>query len=135
MNVLRTCLAAAFAAAAVSPALTSAAVPPVDPVGKGAVIKCGTTNGVIIRAAHADKIIFVLTGFLQAALPGDQPDLDKVPRNTELDIKVIDDPKTVADLKGKVLTFLGALDIPPNREAVRIMQVQYAMVCPTTAAP
>jgi hypothetical protein len=48
---------------------------------------------------------------------------------------VIDDPKTVADLKGKVLTFLGALDFPPNRESVRIMQVQYAMVCPTTAAP
>lgn len=135
MNVLRTCLAAAFVAAVASPTLTSAAVPPVDPVGKAAVIKCGTTNGVVIRAAHADKIIFMLTGFLQAALPGDQPALDKVPRNTELDIKVIDDPKTVADLKGKVLTFLGALDFPPNRESVRIMQVQYAMVCPTTAAP
>ena len=43
--------------------------------------------------------------------------------------------KTVADLKGKVLTFLGARDGAVNREQIRISQVLYAMVCPTTAAP
>lgn len=133
MNTPYTALAAAALLAATS--FAQAAVPPVDSIGKGAVIKCGTTNGVTVRASHADKIIFMLTGFLQAALPDDQPFLDKIPRNTELDIKVIDDPRTVADLRGKVLTFLGALDIPPNREGVRIHEVKYAMVCPTTAAP
>lgn len=133
MNTPYTALAAAALLAAT--AFAQAAVPPVDSIGKGAVIKCGTTNGVVVRASHADKIIFMLGGFLQAALPGDQPFLDKIPRNSELDIKVIDDPRTVADLKGKVLTFLGALDTPANREGVRIQEVKYAMVCPTTAAP
>lgn len=133
MKVSYATLAAAAALAAATAG--QAAVPPVDSIGKGAVIRCGTTNGVAIRASHADKIIFMLGGFLQAALPDDQPFLDKIPRNTELDIKVIDDPRTVADLKGKVLTFLGALDTPVNREGVRILEVKYAMVCPTTAAP
>jgi hypothetical protein len=135
MNVSRTYLALAFVAATVSPALTSAAVPDVDPVGKGALVRCGATNGVSIRATHADKIVFLLTGPLQAALPGDQQALDLVPRNTDLDIKVLDDPKMVADLKGKVLTFLGAANTSENRLQVRITQVLYAMVCPTTATP
>lgn len=134
MNASYTAFAAATLLAAAS--FTQAAVPPVDAIGKGAVIKCGTNpNGVSVRASHADKIIFVITGQLIAAQPDDQPVLDKVPRNTELDIKVLDDPRTVADLRGKVLTFLGALDIPPNRESLRILEVKYAMVCPTTTAP
>jgi hypothetical protein len=136
MNTIpRIALAIAATAAIASPSLTSAAVPPVDSVGKPALIRCGTTNGVIIRAAHADKIVFEILGFLQAQIAADQPALNLVPRNTALDIKVIDDPKTVADIKGKVLTFLGAMDSPPNRDALRIAEVKYAMVCPTTAAP
>ena len=135
MNVPRVALALAAASAIATPALTSAAVPPVDSVGKPAQIRCGTNNGAIVRASHADKIVFALTGFLQAQLPDDQPALDKVPRNTQLDIKVLDDPRTVADLSGKVLTCLGALDSPANREALRIIEVKYAMVCPTTTGP
>jgi hypothetical protein len=120
---------------AIFPWSTQAAVPPVDGIGKPAVIRCGTNNGAVVRASHADKIVFALGGFLQAQLPDDQPALDKVPRNTPLDIKVLDDPRTVADLLGKVLTFLGAADTSANREAVRIMEVKYAMVCPTTTGP
>jgi hypothetical protein len=136
MNTPRIALALAAASAiATTPTLTSAAVPPVDSIGKPALIRCGTTNGVVIRASHADKIVFQILGFLQAQLPNDQPALDLLPRNEGLDIKVLDDPKTVADLLGKVLTFLGAADIPVNRQNIRIMEVKYAMVCPTTAAP
>jgi len=135
MNTPRIALAIAAASAIAIPTLASAAVPPVDSVGKPALIRCGTNNGVVIRASHADKIVFEITGFLQAQIPDDQVALNQVPRNTALDIKVIDDPKTVADIKGKVLTFLGAMDIPPNRESLRIAEVKYAMVCPTTAAP
>jgi hypothetical protein len=135
MNVSRIALAVAAASAIATPAITRAAVPPVDSVGKPAQIRCGTNNGAVVRASHADKIVFALTGFLQAQVPDDQPALDKVPRNTQLDIKVLDDPRTVADLSGKVLTFLGALDSPANREALRIIEVKYAMVCPTTTGP
>lgn len=132
MNTLRTpVFAAAATVAAALSSVSQAAVPPVDPIGKAAQVTCGISNsGTKVLAVHADKIIFVLTGFLQATLPGDQPVLDKVPRNDELDIKVLDNPRTVADLKGKVLSFLGALDTPANRQAVRIVDVDYAMVCP-----
>lgn len=118
------------------PGLASAAVPHVDGKGQGAVFRCGTNpNGQAVRAFHADKIVFEITGFLLAEIDADQLALDQVPRNTALDIKVKDDPTTVADLKGKVLTFLGARDGTANREQIRIAQVLYAMVCPTTAAP
>lgn len=118
------------------PGLATAAVPQVDGKGQGAVFRCGTNpNGQPMRAFHADKIVFEITGPLLAENDADQFALDQVPRNTALDIKVKDDPTTVADLKGKVLTFLGARDGPVNREEIRIAQVLYAMVCPTTAAP
>jgi hypothetical protein len=52
-----------------------------------------------------------------------------VPRLTELDIKVKDNPKTVADLKGKVLTFLGAATTATNRALIRIVDVEYAVIC------
>lgn len=58
------------------------------------------------------------------------PTLDAVPRRTDLDIKVIGNPTTVADLEGKVLTFLGALDTPQNRENIAISDVEYAVICP-----
>jgi hypothetical protein len=111
-------------------------VPEVVSQGVGAVIRCGTSAaGKAVNAAHADKIIFQLSGALPAADPDDQAALNAVPRDTELDIKVRDNPTTVADLKGKVLTFLGAVDNAATRQNVKIINVVYAMVCPTTAAP
>lgn len=132
MSTLRTSAASAAVVAALAfPAASLAVVPVVEAVGKGAVISCGvTTAGVTVYAQHADKIIFRLGGALQAANAADQPQLDQVPRNTELDIKVLDNPRRIADLKGKVLTFIGAADTAANRAGVGILQVQYAMVCP-----
>jgi hypothetical protein len=127
-------LAFAAAAAAIIPAISFADVPLVDHVGRPARILCGNTaGGQQIFAAHADKIVFTLTGALVAQQQADQAALDAVPRDTELDIKVLDDPRTVADLKGKVLTFLRADDTAVARSTVKINQVLYAMVCPTAA--
>lgn len=113
-----------------------AAVPPVDDNGRPAVIRCKTAaGGVVINAAHADKIVFELLGPLQAANAADQPVLDNVPRNNPLDIKVIDDPRTIADLKGKVLSFIGAIDNAAQRNNLRVTQVLYAMVCPNVQQP
>lgn len=110
-----------------------AAVPPVDAQGTPARIRCGTSAaGAAVYAAHADKIIFALSGGLPAVDPDDQPALNAVPRDTELDIKVLDNPRTVADLKGKVLSFLGAVDSAATRQSVKIIDVDYAMVCPNT---
>ena len=135
MNASRFSLAAALVALTAT-SMVHAVVPPVDGKGKGAVIRCGTgPNGAVIQAFHADKIIFRITGFLAAEVAEDQQALNQVPRNTELDIKVIDNPRTVADLKGKVLTFLGAADKPEYRDAIAILEVKYAMVCPTTTGP
>jgi hypothetical protein len=113
------------------PMLAQAAVPPVDAIGRPAVVPCAVTPaGVTIYTAHMDKIIFQITGDLKAQLDADQPALDAVPKRTDLDIKVIDNPRTVADLKGKVLTFLGAMDTADNRELIRITDVEYAVICP-----
>jgi hypothetical protein len=108
---------------------TVATVPSVDERGTPASLLCprATTD----RIWHFDKIVFAITGQLKAASDADQPRLNALPRTTELDIKVLDNPKTVADLKGKVLTFLGALPSPENRPSIRILEVEYAVVhCP-----
>ena len=126
----------AAGAAAILPATSLAVVPPVDPVGLPARAVCGNTaGGQQVFAAHADKIIFMLTDAqeLVALQQADQPALDNVPRNTELDIKVLDDPRTIADLKGKVLSFIRAADGAVARSKVKIIDVDYAMVCPTAA--
>jgi hypothetical protein len=113
------------------PMLAQADVPPVDAVGRPAIVVCAVTPaGAPIRTAHMDKIIFQIIDDLRAQLEADQAALDAVPKRTALDIKVIDNPSTVADLKGKVLTFLGAADTPENREGVRIDDVEYAVICP-----
>jgi hypothetical protein len=113
------------------PMLAQAAVPPVDGNGRPAVVICGVTPaGVPIRTAHMDKIIFQILGDLKAQLEADQPALDAVPKKTDLDIKVIDNPTTVADLEGKVLTFLGAADTPDNRALLEVKDVEYAVICP-----
>jgi hypothetical protein len=113
------------------PMLAQADVPPVDAVGRPAIVVCAVTPaGAPIRTAHMDKIIFQIIDDLRAQLEADQPALDAVPKKTALDIKVIDNPSTVADLKGKVLTFLGAADTTENRDAIRVDDVEYAVICP-----
>ena len=125
---------AALIVAAIIPATSFADVPPVDPVGRPARIVCGNTaGGQQVLAAHADKIIFTLSGALVAQQQADQAALNNVPRDTELDIKVLDDPRTIADLKGKVLSFIRATDNAAARAAVKIIDVDYAMACPTAA--
>ena len=89
--------AAALLLAAIIPATSFADVPPVDPAGRSARILCGNTaGGQQVFAAHADKIIFTLSGALVAQQQADQAALNAVPRDTELDIKVLDDPRTIA---------------------------------------
>jgi len=129
-------LSVAVAAALAFPVATRADVPPVENTGRGAVIRCGVNPaGGTVFAVHADKIIFSLTGNLQAIAAADQAALNAVPRDTELDIKVLDNPKAIADLKGKVLSFIAAVDNAAARQQVKIIDVEYAMVCPHTVTP
>jgi hypothetical protein len=124
-------ITAMLAVAAAGPAISNAEVPPVDDVGRPAIVLCEVTlGGEPVRAVHMDKVIFHITDILLAADAGDQAALNAVPRNSRLDIKVLDNPTTVADLKGKVLSFLGAVDGPINRERIVIDDVDYAVVCP-----
>lgn len=110
----------------------SAAVPPVDRVGKPALTACPSVTG---RDAiyHFDKVIFQIgAGNLVPIIAADAAALNALPRTTDLDIKIIDDPKTVADLESKVLSFLGAQPgNAVNRQLLRITDVEYAsVVCP-----
>jgi len=125
-----------FTAAALVPVLAQADVPPVDRVGVPAVVVCKLgPQGDPIHAVHMDKIIFRITGELDAVLDQDQAALNAVPKNSKLDIKVLDRPTTVADLKGKVLTFLRATNSPANRAAIVIDDVDYAVVCTEVPQP
>ena len=71
---------------------------------------------------HWDKIVFMVTSTTLAKKAN-------VPANTELDIKVLDNPKEVADLKQKVLNFLGVPN--ENKTSLRIIDVEYAIICTT----
>jgi len=71
---------------------------------------------------HWDKILFMVTDPRLASQTN-------VSANTELDIKVLDDPQKVADLKQKVLNFLGAPNA--NKNAIKILDVEYAIICAT----
>ena len=111
-----------------------AAVPPLEGYGGPAVYSCPTT---ITRDTpyYSDKIVFIITGALTAAKPVDQQALDALPHNTELDIKVRDNPRAVAFLKSKILTFLGAQVEPINAGVIQILSVQYTVImCPAVAA-
>ena len=131
MNITKHIAPFAIAMAAVFPAVSQADVPVVDGTGRPARVVCKTLpGGNQIVAWHMDKIIFEIVGPLTALNAADQMALNAVPHQTALDIKVIDDPKTVADVKGKVLTFLGAADTAFNRGSLRIVDVDYAVVCP-----
>jgi hypothetical protein len=121
----------ALAIAAAFPAMSHATVPVVDAIGQPATFVCKfLPNGLAVRPVHMDKIIFQVIGPLTALNAADQMALDAVPQKTTLDIKVLDDPRTVADVKGKVLTFLGAVDGAVNRSSIQIDDVDYAVVCP-----
>lgn len=112
----------------------AAIVPAVDTKGVAAIVTCPTSaTGAVIptTAYHSDKIVFSISGILQAALAADQPTIGKLPLNTELDIKVRDNPRLVADIKSKVLSFLGAAVNPNNAGLIKIISVEYAIaVCP-----
>ena len=69
---------------------------------------------------HWDKIIFMINDSQVAKKAN-------VTAKTELDIKVLDDPHKVADLKQKVLDFL---NLPSSdRPAIQILNVDYAIIC------
>ena len=72
---------------------------------------------------HWDKIVFMITS----------PDIARrvnLTVNTELDIKVLDDPHKVSDVKQKVLDFLKIPTVP--KAPLRIVGVDYAIICTTT---
>jgi hypothetical protein len=127
----------ALALAAASYANHAAAVPFVETKGDAALSRCPAQLS-LPTIFHFDKVVFSIapnpaTGAapLQAANPNDQPAINRLPRGTELDIKIRDNPVAVADLKSKVLTFLGALPTAANRSFIRIIQVTYETVsCP-----
>ncbi|MBK8814040.1 MAG: hypothetical protein IPN42_00270 [Methylococcaceae bacterium] len=112
----------------------SAVVPTVEDKGVAAITTCPTSpTGALIPATayHSDKIVFTILGTLQAALAADQGALSKLLQNTEMDIKVRDNPRQVADIKSKVLSFLGAAVNPNNAGLIKIISVEYAaVVCP-----
>lgn len=109
------------------------AVPIVETVGKGAITTCPsiTTTGQA-QVYHSDKIVFIIgNGNLQPLVAADFGALNALPRLTELDIKIRDNPLAVADLKAKLLFFLGAANTGTNRALVKITDIEYATaVCP-----
>ena len=91
-----------------------AAVPPVDRAGRPALSVCPA--GPPGRIFHFDKVIFQLSpGNLLPIIAADAVALNALPRNADLDIKINDDPRTVAVLESKVLSFLGARNNVANR--------------------
>lgn len=110
----------------------SAAVPALEVEGKPAFQKCDplATTGNI---NHSDKIVFMIgdNGNLQPLVAADFAALNALPKLTELDIKIRDNPARVADIKAKLLFFLGAANTLANRALIRITDVEYAIaVCP-----
>jgi hypothetical protein len=75
---------------------------------------------------HWDKIVFTVTDPRLASQAN-------VTANIELDIKVLDDPQKVADLKQKVLNFLGVPN--GNKNAIKIIDVEYAIICAMQPPP
>jgi hypothetical protein len=69
---------------------------------------------------HWDKIIFAITDPILAKKVN-------LTAGTELDIKVLDDPHKVVDIKQKVLDSLKVPTAP--KKAIRILDVNYAIIC------
>ena len=107
-----------------------AVVPPVDRIGRPALSVCPA--GPPERIFHFDKVIFQLApGNLVPSIPADGPALNLLPRDTDLDIKINDDPRRIAGLEGKVLSFLGAANNASNRDKLKISDVEFSsVVCP-----
>ena len=107
-----------------------AVVPPVDRAGRPALSVCPAVPPG--RIFHFDKVIFQLApGNLSPIIAGDAVALNALPRNEDLDIKIYDDPRTVAVLEAKVLSFLGARNIAANRDKLKISDVEFtSIVCP-----
>jgi hypothetical protein len=73
-----------------------------------------------INLQHWDKIVFEIVSPLVASQAG-------LPANTELDIKVIDDPSKVVDVKQTVLSLI---KVPQaQRDSIEIVDVEYSVVC------
>lgn len=113
---------------------SSAAVPAIDSAGLPAYTVCpASATGAVVPATiyHSDKIVFQVIGQLQAKDSVDQPKLSALPLNIDLDIKVRDNPKVIANIVGKVLSFLGAGLTAENAKAILIKDVTYAAAtCP-----
>jgi len=132
MKKLSVMLALALCAGAALLHPASARVPAVDARGIAADTECPAIANVP-HVLHFDKIVFAITGQLQAAITADQAALDKLPHNQELDIKVRDNPTRIAHIKAKVLSFLGANSTAghTNFGNITIISVSYAaVVCP-----
>jgi hypothetical protein len=112
-----------------------AVVPPVNGKGVGASATC-FVGGSNVPVRHFDKIIFLIAEGLKAQnVDADQAAIDALPTGTELDIKVRDNPRDVADLRAKVLTFLGAAVTADNRKLITITDVEYAVICAKGVQP
>lgn len=127
MNKLTALFAAVFTAAMLFCNHAIAAVPVIENIGIPALVDCAV-DLTHETAFYSDKIFFNITGALKARLPEDQAKLDKLPRDTDLDIKVRDDPKRISNIKNKVLTFIGAQPNAANRTNIKIVDVSYSVV-------
>jgi hypothetical protein len=89
---------------------------------------------------HWDKIVFSISypTALSSTVPGTNFTNTPIPFNTELDIKVLDDPDTVADLREKVISFVCGEKLKNQcntegkrnlRRFIRIISVEYAIIC------
>ena len=110
-----------------------ATVPRLEALGKGAISECPTIASTAkSQVYHSDKIVFMIgQGNLQPLIAADFAALNALPRLTELDIKIRDNPAAVADIKAKVLSFMGAANTLGNRDLLKITDVEYtAVVCP-----
>jgi hypothetical protein len=77
---------------------------------------------------HWDKIVFSIKNSEIARE-------FNVTARTPLDIKVLDDPNTVADIKLKVLDFLKMPDDEKFRKSITIIDVEYATICAAVPTP
>lgn len=107
-----------------------AVVPLVEVLGTAAITQC-PTNVAPDTVFHSDKIVFKITSALSTAIVADRAALAALPQNVELDIKIRDNPTRIANIKQKVLTFLGAAPNAANRAKITITDFEYtAVVCP-----
>jgi YVTN family beta-propeller protein len=71
---------------------------------------------------HWDKIVFKITSL-------DVAGNVNLPVDSELDIKVLDNPNVIIDIKKKILDFIHIPDTPEARGALLIISVDHSIVC------